>query len=524
MSKKTFDKAIPLRQTLDLNKIERDLLASKKVMLPLGKKYNDRLSHSNDVEYVAKKIFKHLISNYDSSSVYMDTLCATKIKTMAQWHDVGHCPYGHAGEDMLNSLISENEDLYHDSFYSGYKHNLLSAKLILDTQKNISWDIVDAVIKHSSVLPSNFNFSRANDDNILKLNYIFNCDKNNIVHKQNQRVAVNQSWYMFMKKFIKIFPCSVCGVTKYNFISYDTKYKHDAIKICSEGKNKCQFCVLKNDHKTKNTTEAIKNNITKYLLFPHPLTLNGDIIRIADEISALVRDIEFYFKFLKGKNKQDKYYIIAEHVINKVNILKSKFIDDTDACLFIDKVKELIFAETSGDDLIDFLIKNIEYDPSTFKIIEKKEFNNVPIIIRWNDLKEKKYCRSLLSFNKNIDVLFKEIKNAIYCIIHNDKSIKKDNDAGKKYIQKVFEYYYKHPSEFLEINSHLNDELNSITNKIKYMAFESLVEKINFAKDNIAENNDSMKLLNSFRREIAFYIARLGEPDLKKLCKQIKNK
>lgn len=47
------------------------------------------------------------------------------------------------------------------------------------------------------------------------------------------------------------------------------------------------------------------------------------------------------------------------------------------------------------------------------------------------------------------------------------------------------------------------------------MKLDSLVDKIIYARTHIDENIDYMKLLNSFRREIAFFKARLTEKELK---------
>ena len=63
--------------------------------------------------------------------------------------------------------------------------------------------------------------------------------------------------------------------------------------------------------------------------------------------------------------------------------------------------------------------------------------------------------------------------------------------------------------------------MNVITNTIKSMSCKTLVDKITYAKSHINDNIDYMKLLNSFRREIAFYIARLTETELKEFCETI---
>lgn len=200
----------------------------------------------------------------------------------------------------------------------------------------------------------------------------------------------------------------------------------------------------------------IKHNITQYLLFPFPLTLGGEILRVADEISALVRDIEFYSKYLKD-NHFYKYYIIKEKILDIFNILESKFIGQSKNYELIEYVKNLISSKITGDDLINYLISKIKYDYTTFEIIENNKYNNIPLIVRWDNLQEKNFCKSLLEFEDEINKLFDEIKKAIYGIIHNDKFIKDDNKDGEKYISKVFEFYYNNPVKFLSINEHLQE-------------------------------------------------------------------
>lgn len=521
MSKKQYNSFKSVTSNFDMSRAEKDLLKGKKVMLPLKEQYNDRLSHSKDVRIVAEKIYDSIKKNYvhnKRNDFYINTLTISKICTIAKWHDVGHCPYGHKGEETLNSLISENDESYWDIFYSGYKHNLLSAKILLDLKINVSWDIIDAVIKHSSVLPKNFNLSRANNSNILKLNYIFNCDRTNIIDSSNGKVAVNKSWYFFMKNFVLNFPCQICRIPKYYFINGKDSNESNIIKICGNPSNEdCKYCVIKADNKN------IKNNITQYLLFPYPLTLNGDIVRVADEISAMVRDLEYYSKFLK-KNHVNQYQIVFAKVINELNILKSKYVGENKQYDLINLVNDLLSSKISGDVLIDYLVENVDINFDSYEIIELKKFNSVPLIVNWDNAQEKNYCKPLLEFNKDVNELFKKIKKCIYSIIHEDKSIKDDNDIGKEYIKNVFKFYYDNPLEFLKLNDHLNDELNLITDVIRKMEPNNLIDKINFAKAHINEKTDYDKLLNSFRREIAFYIARLTETELKELNRSIQSK
>lgn len=506
MSKKQYDKKINVCYSFDMQADEKRKLEGKKVMLPLDAN-NNRLSHSKDVENVAERIYNHL-KEKNASDSYLDSISIRKIRTMAKWHDVGHCPYGHSGEEVLNSLISENGEFYWDSFYSGYKHNLLSAKILLDLKINVSWDIIDAVIKHSSVLPKNFNLSRASDDNILKLNYIFNCDRTNIIELQGSKTAVNNSWYLFVKDFIVNFPCQLCKRPKYDFLNSDSAGgSNKIIKICEKSENGCKYCAIK--EKVGN----IKHNITQYLFFPNPLTLEGEILRHADEISALVRDIEYYSKYLKKKHVSE-YQIIKAKIFDRLNILRSEFVGKEKDCGLIDKIIDLINGQKNTEEIINHLVESINYEPSNFEIIEKNKFNSIPVLVKWDNINEKNYCKPLIEFKEDINQLFTEIKKCIYGIIHNDLIISNDNKRGIEQLKFVFNYYYDNPKDFLLLNKHLNSELNSITDFISKMYQNTLSEKIEYAKQYIHEELHYMKLLNSFRREISFYIARFTEKEL----------
>lgn len=523
MTKKGYEynKKIGLRYNVDILEIEKNRLSGKKVMLPLSTGYGDRLSHSQDVLKISEYIYNYLKKDYGSDP-YIKKLQINKIRTMAKWHDVGHCPYGHSGEDKLNELISENGDFYWDSFYSGYKHNLLSAKKLLDLKMNISWDIIDGVVKHSHVLPKNFNVSRAKYSNILKLNYIFNCDKTySVVENNGIIVATNHSWYTFMKDFIMNFPCEICKLEKYDLINKNKSVLSNEcdIKICDDGKKSvnCKYCVKKENN------ENIKMNITQYLLFPHPFTIEGEIIKIADEISALVRDIEYYSLFLR-KNNVSEYQIIKAKVNDRLTILKSKLIGKNKNTELIELIDTLFETSNNSEKVIDFLIKEIDYNNANFEILDEKNFSKKEIIVNWNSLTAKAYCRPLIGFKQDTANLFNEIKRCIYSIIHKDRTIEEDNQKGKQKLKKAFDYYYNHPEEFLEINQHLNEELNVITNFIADMGFETLSEKINFSKKKIQTNENYMKLLNSFRREIVFYLANLTEEEVSSFVTQFKKR
>jgi dGTPase len=70
-------------------------------------------------------------------------------EAMALAHDLGHTPFGHTGEEVLNRLMDEN---------GGFEHNLQSLRVVDELEEryptfnglNLSWEVREGIIKHSS--------------------------------------------------------------------------------------------------------------------------------------------------------------------------------------------------------------------------------------------------------------------------------------------------------------------------------------------------------------------------------------
>lgn len=74
----------------------RRLMNKTQVFLyPMGDHYRTRMSHTLEVSQNARTIGKALRLNEDL------------IEAIALGHDLGHTPFGHAGEDVLNSVTKD---------------------------------------------------------------------------------------------------------------------------------------------------------------------------------------------------------------------------------------------------------------------------------------------------------------------------------------------------------------------------------------------------------------------------------
>ena len=103
---------------------------------PKGDHYRTRLTHTVEVSQNARTMAKALRLNEDL------------VEAIALGHDLGHTPFGHAGERILNELCDE-----------GYRHNEQSVRIVEKLEKdgkglNLTWEVRDGILNHqTSMMP-----------------------------------------------------------------------------------------------------------------------------------------------------------------------------------------------------------------------------------------------------------------------------------------------------------------------------------------------------------------------------------
>jgi dGTPase len=100
-------------------------------LAPKRETLRTRLTHTIEVAQISRTIAKALKLNEDLT------------EAIALGHDLGHPPFGHAGEEMLDELISD-----------GFKHNLQSLRTVELLEKdgeglNLTYEVKDGILKHS---------------------------------------------------------------------------------------------------------------------------------------------------------------------------------------------------------------------------------------------------------------------------------------------------------------------------------------------------------------------------------------
>ncbi|HMN45840.1 MAG TPA: deoxyguanosinetriphosphate triphosphohydrolase [Povalibacter sp.] len=103
-----------------------------------GDLYRTRLTHSIEVAQIARTIARALQLN--------ETLC----EAICLAHDLGHTPFGHAGQDALNECMKS---------YGGFEHNLQSLRVVDELEEryaafpglNLTFETREGILKHCSL-------------------------------------------------------------------------------------------------------------------------------------------------------------------------------------------------------------------------------------------------------------------------------------------------------------------------------------------------------------------------------------
>ena len=98
--------------------------------------YRTRITHSMEVAQIARSIARHLNLNEDLA------------ETLSLAHDLGHTPFGHAGEDSLDECMDD---------YGGFDHNLQTLRIVMFLENkylkfsglNLSIETLEGLLKHN---------------------------------------------------------------------------------------------------------------------------------------------------------------------------------------------------------------------------------------------------------------------------------------------------------------------------------------------------------------------------------------
>ncbi len=285
--------------------------------------YRTRITHSLEVSQIARTLAKFFNLNED--------LC----ESLSLAHDLGHTPFGHAGEETLNDCMKN---------YGGFDHNIQTLRIVTQLEKkyydfdglNLSIETLDGLIKHNGPILNTYKI-----DNILGKNFF----KKKINFKESPSLEAQIA-----------------------SISDDIAYNSHDIE---DGLNAKLFDI--NDLKNIEViSETIKKNKKKYNKFNKELFIRQLIRNLINEmVKDLINNTSVNIKRKKIRTIQDVYKT-KDSIVSLSNKMK-KF--DREIKYFLRE--KMYFNPTvklktnRGKQIIRFLFKKISSNP--YKFITKKK-------------------------------------------------------------------------------------------------------------------------------------------------------
>ena len=297
--------------------------------------YRTRLSHSLEVSQLARSISKVFKVNDDLA------------ESISLSHDLGHTPFGHAGEEILNKKMKQ---------FGGFDHNFQALKILVFLEKkyigfdglNLTFETLDGILKHNGpvikkvpLFISNFlNFFDGdlktfgsfesqiaaicddiaynnNDiDDGLYANFfnIEELEQLSIVKKVVKTIKMKKKdtsrlKYELVRKLIKLMLDDLIKNTESNLKKYKVLSANDVISL-----DKCLVCFSKN----MVDDELALKNFLKERMYMHPkirtMTIKAKKI-VSDLFDLYVKEPDLLPKqWIDFKNEREKHIVVCDYI------------------------------------------------------------------------------------------------------------------------------------------------------------------------------------------------------------------
>ena len=291
-----------------------------------GDHYRTRITHSLEVAQIARSITRYLKLNDDLA------------ETISLAHDLGHTPFGHAGEEALNECMFK---------HGGFDHNLQTLRIVMFLENkyisfkglNLTLETLDGLIKHNGPLK-----------NLSKI------DK--LIGSKNFNKKINFNNFPSLEAQIS---------ERSDDIAYNNHDILDGIKA-----NIFNLEELTELNFFKEIYKKYKKNIKKkhYEILVYQIIRDSIDLMVKDTITNTMTNI----KKFKITNLSDIY----KSNFNIVNFSNKFNIIENDIKAFLrEKMynnKSVLVKNNQGKRIIKALFKIISKNP--YKFLSKKDFNN----------------------------------------------------------------------------------------------------------------------------------------------------
>lgn len=249
-----------------------------------GDYYRTRLTHTLEVAQMARGIARTLGLNEDLS------------EAIALCHDLGHTPFGHSGESVLNNLMKDA---------GGFEHNIQSLRVVTMIEQqypnfpglNLSFEVLDGIQKHEKTSSLEASLTDIADE-IAYMNHDIDdgLESNMLTFEQMNEVTL---WSELIEPINKNHPNASKKIIKYQVIRHLIHLllkdvKQETIKQIEKHNIKSHAEVLNSKIKLVKFSKKIEPKVKelKKFLF-HNLYRHYRVERMAEKAKRIIEDL-FY--------------------------------------------------------------------------------------------------------------------------------------------------------------------------------------------------------------------------------------
>lgn len=260
-----------------------------------------RVLHVQLVSKIARTIGRSLNLNEDL------------IEAISLGHDIGHTPFGHKGEELLNKICEKEKIGY---FY----HNVQSVRVLKDLEKlNISVQTLDGILAHNGEM--------------LKNKYEFNKNKTKEEFLEDLNKGFEIKDY---SKIVKPMTMEACVVRLADVIAYIGRDIEDAISVGVIKRNNIPKDIvgLLGDNNSKIVDTLIKDIILNSVGKPY-------ITFSKDKFEALIALLEWNYKKIYLSEEANKNYDLIEELFQELYYKYLEIIENIDIKSCTESQKDL---------------------------------------------------------------------------------------------------------------------------------------------------------------------------------------
>ena len=297
--------------------------------------YRTRLSHSLEVSQLARSISKVFKVNDDLA------------ESISLSHDLGHTPFGHAGEEILNEKMKQ---------FGGFDHNFQALKILVFLEKkyigfdglNLTFETLDGILKHNgpvikkvplfilnflnffdgdlktfgsfesqiAAICDDIAYNNNDIDDGLYANFfnIEELEQLSIVKKVVKTIKMKKKdtsrlKYELVRKLIKLMLDDLIKNTKSNLKKYKVLSANDVISL-----DKCVVCFSK----SMVDDELALKNFLKEKMYMHPkirtMTIKAKKI-VSDLFDLYVKEPDLLPKqWIDFNNEREKHIVVCDYI------------------------------------------------------------------------------------------------------------------------------------------------------------------------------------------------------------------